>query len=87
MILKVDILKTVEGDADQEIILILGWDDEQEKIIVVEESVEGIAKRVMAEKYRGKDLKLMSVEDGKRFIQELHYGMTGVYLRASKPYK
>jgi len=87
MILKVDILRTVEGDADQEIILILGWDDEEEKIIVIEESVEGIAKRVMAEKYRGKDLKLMGVEDGKRFIQELHYGMTGVYLRASKPYK
>ena len=87
MILKVDILRTVEGDADQEILLILGWDDKENEIVVVEESVEGIAKRVMAEKYRGKDLKLMGVEDGKRFIQELHYGMTGVYLRASKPYK
>lgn len=87
MILKVDILKTVEGDLDQEIILILGWDDEQEKIVVVEESVEDIAKNILAQEYRGKDLKLMSVKDGKRFIQELHYGINGVYLRASKPYK
>jgi len=87
MILKVNILKTVEGEQDQEIVLILGWDDEQEKIIVVEETVEGIAKNILAQEYRGKDLKLMSVKDGKRFIQELHYGINGAYLRASKPYK
>lgn len=87
MILKVNILKTVEGEQDQEIVLILGWDDEQEKIVVIEESVEDIAKNILAQEYRGKDLKLMSVKDGKRFIQELHYGINGAYLRASKPYK
>jgi len=87
MILKVDILKTIAGDADQEILLTLGWDDEEEKIVVVEENVEGIAKNILAQKYRGKDLKLIGVEDGKRFIQELHYGISGVYLRVSKPYK
>lgn len=87
MVLKVNILKTVEGEQDQEIVLILGWDDEQEKIVVIEESVEDIAKNILAQEYRGKDLKLMSVKDGKRFIQELHYGISGAYLRASKPYK
>jgi hypothetical protein len=87
MILKVNILKTVVGDADQEIILILGWDDEQEKIVIVEENVEDIAKNILAQEYRGKDLKLISMKDGKRFIQELHYGINGAYLRASKPYK
>ena len=87
MILKVDILKTVEGEPDQEIILTLGWDDKENEIVIVDEQEEGIAKRIMAQEYRGKDLKLMSVKDGKRFIQELHYGINGAYLRASKPYK
>ncbi len=87
MILKVDILKTVEGDADQEILLTLGWDDKENEIIVVAENIEGIAKNILAQEYRGKDLKLMSVKDGKRFIQELHYGIGGAYLRASRPYK
>lgn len=87
MILKVNILKTVAGDADQEIVLILGWDDKEKEIIVVEENVEDIAKNILAQEYRGKDLKLMSVKDGKRFIQELHYGINGAYLRASKSYK
>jgi len=87
MILKVDILKTVKGEPDQEIILTLGWDDKENEIVVVDEQEEGIAKNILAQEYRGKDLKLMSVKDGKRFIQELHYGINGAYLRASKPYK
>jgi len=87
MILKVDILKTVEGEHDQEIVLTIGWDDKEKEIIIVDEQAEGIAKNILAQKYRGKDLKLMGVEDGKRFIQELHYGINGAYLRASKPYK
>lgn len=87
MILKVDILKTVEGEHDQEIILTLGWDDKENEIVVIDEQEEGIAKNILAQEYRGKDLKLMGVKDGKRFIQELYYGINGAYLRASKPYK
>jgi len=85
MILKVDILETTpEG---QEIVLTLGWDSERKEIIIVEEKVAGLAERILAQEYRGKDLKLMSVKDGKRLIQELHYGINGAYLRASKSYK
>ena len=85
MILKVDILKTTLGE--QEVILTLGWDDEKKEIIVVKEQTEGTAKRFLAQKYRGKNGKLMSVKDGKRFIQELYFGVSGAYIRATKPHK
>lgn len=85
MILKVNILETTLEE--QEIVLILGWDSERKEIIIVEEKVAGLAERILAQEYRGKDFKLMSVKDGKQFIQELHYGINGAYLRASKSYK
>jgi len=85
--LVVDIYDLYEFNKDPRVVCTLGWDEEKKKIVILKG--KRIGKQILKDKYLDKryypkQLRYLRAEQGKYFIQNLCYGLTGSYTWAGK---
>lgn len=83
--LKVKIHK-VKDDGLTSVLCILAWDEEKEEVVILKGKQAG--QEVLEDKYLDKRTKtLISAEDGKSFIVNLPFSLTGSRVYAGKTYE
>jgi hypothetical protein len=73
-----------------EIICRFGWDEEAESIVVLKGTkvAENILKdRYLDKRYYPEKIEYIEASQGKAFIENLCYGLTGSYVWATRPYE
>jgi len=77
---------SVLNDASLKVSCILGWDEEKEKVVVLKG--ERFGEMILKDKFLDKRTrKHISVEDGKDFIVNLPFSLTGSRVFAGKVYE
>lgn len=83
--LKVKIYE-VDNEGLTKVLCILAWDEEKKKIVILKGKRFGLD--ILEDKYLDKRTKtLISVEDGKSFIVNLPFSLTGSRVYAGKTYE